>query len=71
MDKESENDWKFVLYFVSIDLDALITASKQLSNQWNKCVLDIQRSNLYVNHDWIMCSEWFCCLIDMVQQLSE
>lgn len=47
MEADAGSDWKIVFYFVTIDLEALLKASKQFADQWNKCVLDIQRSNLY------------------------
>ena len=46
MDGEFVTDWKLVLYFVTIDMDALISLARQSSEQWNRCILDIRKSNM-------------------------
>ena len=43
-ERERECDWKFVLYFVSLDLDVLVGFAKQDTNQWKQCVLEMQQS---------------------------
>lgn len=48
MEGEGMNEWKLVLYFITIDLDVLLSLAKQSSELWNRCIVDFQQAEKYL-----------------------
>ena len=48
MEGEEMNEWKLVLYFITIDLDVLLSLAKQSSELWNRCIVDFQQAEKYL-----------------------